>query len=142
MPTISAEIWGLMGLILALGLGFGISILIEILHLRGDIKPISSLVKDVDSFFRSSGLGKLVEGVAKRYSDSGHQSLSPEKAAERDAFIAIGRERGLLPPEAARLKELLEEDARNEFASGLLGVLAFAGIMIIIGAIISRLSRE
>jgi len=118
-----------------------IPILTQVMGLRGDLKPITSLVNDVNTFLRTRKLADIFE-ARKGESKIEQKSLSPEKAAERDALVAIGREHGLLPHEAVRLRELLEEDARDELARGLLGLLAFAGIMLIIGAIISRLSQE
>jgi hypothetical protein len=128
------------GIIIAILLGLLTPTLIQIISLRGDLKPISSLVKDVDGFLRSRGLEKYAETLTKQSNVARH-SLPPEKAAERDTLVAIGNQRGLTEPEAVRLKQLLEEDARDEFAKGVVTLLAFAAIMVAIGAIIKSLSK-
>lgn len=115
-------------------------------NMKFDIAPLSSLAKRiqlraVDDWFEKRGLfGNSIE--QKKSGNANNHSLPPEKAMERDSLIAIGRERWLTQSEAARLRELLQEDARDDFTKGVLGVLAFAAIMIGIGAIIKSLSQE
>lgn len=137
MLTTELFLWT-MGIVIAIILAFLIPILLLIAGLKADLKPISSLVRTVDDFIRSRGLEHFVKGQGS----ASHHSLTPEKAVERDTLVAISRERVLFPPEAARLKELLEEDARNDFARGVIGALALAVLLVTIGAIITSLSQQ
>jgi|GEM_PF-5083999 len=134
---LSIEIFlGVMGVFLSLLLALLIPILVNLLGMRGDLKPIISLGASVDSFLRQRGLLNIsVEATDE------HQSLPPEKASERDTLISIGRYGGLTEVDAARLRALLEEDARDELARGLIGAIAFALIMIAIGGIIKSLQK-
>ena len=128
------------GIMIVILLSLLIPTLIQIVGLRGDLKPISSLVKDVDNFLRSRGLGEYAEGLGQQ-SDVGHHSLPPEKVAERDALVAIGNQSGLTESEAIKLKQLLEEDARDDFIKGVVSLLALSAIMVAIGVIIKSLSK-
>lgn len=111
-----------------------IPILISILCVRGDLKPITSLVKSVDNWMRSRGLDEALLGKMVGADTTGH-SLPPEKAAERDRLTLVARSRYLMEPEAIRLRQLLREDALNDLAKGAIGILAFIGIMAVLKAI-------
>ena len=142
MPvTVELFLW-VQGVIIAILLGFfGF-----VWRLHSDIAPISSLAKHIqaeaiDIWLRERGLIGSSTGQ-KRKANANHHSLPPEKIAQRDALIALGRERWLTESEAARLRDLLQEDARDDFARGLISALALAVLMITIGAIISSLSQQ
>jgi len=74
--------------------------------------------------------------------NTSHHSLSPEKVIERNNLTVRGKSIGLSQTEATRLKELLGEDARNDFANGLLNLVAFIALLALIDAIVRSLSRE
>jgi len=114
--------------------------------IRGEIAPLCKIAKQIqvdalDDWFEKRGLH-----VAKLSNIKGenrtHGSLSLEKTAERDNLTAKGKSVGLTQTETTRLKGLLEEDARNDFTSGLINLLAFAALLVLIGAIVESLSRE
>lgn len=111
--------------------------------IRSEIFPLCQIakriqVKAIDTWLGQRGLN--IGGLSNK-NEKTHNSLSTEKAAERDALTAKGKQYGLNQTEANRLKELLEEDARNDFANGLIGLLAFAALLVFIGAIVRSLSR-
>lgn len=137
----SEVFFAISAIIIAILLGLLVPVLVELTKLRGDIKPICSLVNDVDSFFRQRGLNGISEQLGRKARPQ-HHSLSPEKAAERDALTQIGRIRGLTDIEATRLRQLLEEDARDDLSKGVVSVIAFAIIVIAIGALIESLSKK
>lgn len=114
--------------------------------IRGEIAPLCQIAKHIqvnalDDWFKKRGLGAAKLSNIKGENRT-HSSLSPEKAAERDNLTAKGKSVGLTQTEATRLKELLEEDARNDFTGGLINLLAFAALLVLIGAIVRSLSRE
>lgn len=109
--------------------------------LRLDLKPLTSLVKTIDDWLRKKGLNGAFIGGDEQTKAS-HHSLSPEKAARRDLLLQLSRTYGLTDLEANELQALLQEDARDDFNRGILSLLAFAAIMLAIGAIIRSLSRR
>lgn len=82
-----------------------------------------------------------MNGITKT-SKAQHHSLSPEKAAERNQLREAGQQGQLEPTEAERLRQLLLEDANDDFARGAIGILAFIAITIGITAIIASLSKK
>ncbi len=141
MPLTNEVFFYVTGITLAILLALIIPMLVEIVKFRGDIKPICSLVNDVDGFFRQRGLEGFSKTGFTRTSVSKHHSLPPEKALERDNLTARGKSNGLTPIEADRLKQLLQEDANDELAKGVFGILAFIAIIIAIDALIKNLSK-
>lgn len=130
------------GILIALILAF----LGSLWKIRGEIAPLCQIAKRIqanalDDWFKKRGLDAAelsnIEGENRT-----HSSLSPEKAEERDSLTAKGKSVGLTQTEAARLKELLEEDARNDFTRGFINLLAFAALLVLIGAIVKSLLRE
>jgi len=112
--------------------------------IRNEISPLCQIAKRIqlnaiDSWLEQRGLNI---GSLSRKKSKGHNSLSAENAAEREALTAKGKQYGLNQLEANRLKELLEEDARNDFANGLIGFLALAALVVLIGALVKSLSRS
>jgi len=108
--------------------------------LKADLKPITSLVKTIDDWLRKEGLDKVLVKV-KGQANANH-SLPPDKAARRDELVALGKLYGLTESEATELRALLQEEARDDFAKGVLGALAFAALMLTIGAIIASLTKK
>jgi hypothetical protein len=121
----------------AILLAFLIPMVIELFQIRGDIKPISAFVNDIDKFFRVRGLTDLTKTLPKSKAPE-HHSLPVDKAAERDNLTRLRQTRGLTDFEANRLKALLQEDANDDLAKGVIGILAFVAIIAIINAISSR----
>jgi len=122
------------GIILTIGLALLIPILLYTVGIRSDLKPITSLVKSVEEWIRVRGMDATFLGKIAGADTTGH-SLPPEVAAERDRLIAIAKVQPLPETEATRLRQLLREDALNDLAKGVIGILAFIGIMAIIKAI-------
>ena len=93
-------------------------------------------------------LGQLYDWFAKRGMDISlspygvHHSLPPEQARRRDELLHLGRVEGLDEAQAQELRELLNEDARDDLARGILGALAFVAIIAAIGAIVNAITRR
>ena len=134
MPLTESVFLWVSGVAFAIGLGLLIPILTSIFSIRGDLKPITSLVESVDGWMRHRGLDAALLGKIAGADTTG-QSLPPEKAAERDELTSSARVRSLTEPEATRLQQLLREDALNDLGKGAIGVLAFIGIMAVLKAI-------
>lgn len=118
-----------------------IPMLINVIALRGDVKPIASAIKDVNNFFMSRGLGSILGAHGSQESGQGHHSLPLEKARKRDALIAKGKSKGLPDIELDELKQLLLEDARDELRSGTISPLAFGTLATTTASIIESLSK-
>ena len=137
MPLTESLFLWVSGVVLTIGLGLLIPILISILGIRGDLRPITSLVNSVDGWMRHRGLDAAILGKIAGGDTTG-QSLPSEQAAERDELTSSARFRSLTELEATRLQQLLREDALNDLAKGAIGVLAFIGIMAILSAIAEK----
>jgi len=130
------------GVIIALLLAF----LGLLLRQHSDIAPISLLAKRIqakaiDRWLEERGLGSNIS-EQQMPSSTEHHSLPPEKAIRRDQLVNMGKIRGLNTIEANELQALLQEDARSDFTNGILNALAFAVLMLAIGAIIKGLSQK
>lgn len=125
------------GIILTIGLALLIPILLNTIGIRSDLKPIASLVKSVEEWIRGRGMDAVFLGKIAGVDKTGH-SLSPELEAERDRLISIAKVQPLSEPEAARLRQLLREDALNDLGKGAIGILAFIGIMALIAAMTKK----
>lgn len=122
------------GIIVTIGLALLIPILCNVIGIRSDLKPITSLVKSIEEWIRVRGMDAVLLGKIAGIGTTG-QSLPPELAVERDELMSIARVRLLTESEATRLRQLLREDALNDLTKGVIGILAFIGIMAIIKAI-------
>lgn len=117
----------------------------SIWKIRGEIYPLCHLAKRIqaqalDDWFSQRGIN--IEELGSKKKSGIHNSLSPEKAAERDELITRGKESGLSEDESIRLKQLLEEDARTDFAHGVFNFLAFVAVLALISAIVKSLSKS
>ena len=126
----------LFGAFLAVALGFGIPLIINTVEIKKGIEPI----KDMERWLKERGLEQIFKQSS--HENVEHHSLPPEEAQRRDLLIAKGREYGLDPYEAEELRGLLDRDARSDFASGIIGFLAFLGIAVAIGVLIQELTRK
>lgn len=112
----------------------------------GDIKQrLTTLETKTEPFWKDDWFSKRginIDELGSNRKSGSHNSLPPIKAAERDALVARGKEFLLTQAEATRLKELLEEDARNDFANGVFSFLAFVAVLALIGAIVKSLSKS
>jgi hypothetical protein len=140
MPLTNETFFWVIGFTLAVLLALIVPMLIEIIRFRGDIKPICSFVNEVDGFFRQSGLKGLIKKL--KVSTPKHHSLPPDKANERDNLIALAKIQSLSQTDADRLKQLLQEDANDELAKGVLSFLAFIVILYAIDALIKSFSKK
>ncbi|MBA7591830.1 hypothetical protein ES708_33998 [subsurface metagenome] len=114
--------------------------------IRGEIAPLCQIAKKIQAKALDDWLEKRdldTTGLSNvKGGNKTHNSLPPEKEAERGSLTAKGKSVGLTQTEATRLKRLLEEDARNDFANGLMNLVAFAALLVLIGAIVNSLLRE
>ena len=142
MPLTADVFWGVSGLLIAILL----VILGFIWSLKSDIAPLGSLAKHIQAKAIDKWLDerRLTETFLPQNKppSTNHHSLSPDKAARRNQLIEMGKAYGLTSEESAELQALLQEDARNDLANGLLNVIAFGIILIAIGAIIKSLSKS
>lgn len=120
---------------MAIALGFGIPLIITTTKIEKAVKPIA----DADRWLRERGLQELVKSLS---SQNVHHSLPPEMAQRRDWLIQKARQYGLDPYEAEELQSLLSEDARSDFASGVIGFLAFLAITAAVAALIRELTKK
>ena len=114
--------------------------------IRAEISPLCHIAKRIqvqaiDEWLGNRGIN-IGELASKKKSSGGHNSLPADRAAERNALVARGKTSGLTQAEATRLKELLEEDARNDFANGVFTFLAFVALLALIAAVVRGLSRS
>ena len=82
-----------------------------------------------------------LDDILKDQTGEAHSSLPPEKANRRHYLTQRGRT-GLTDSEAAELRSLLEEDARDDLARGVISFAAFVLILLGITAIIQGLSKK
>lgn len=134
------------GILIAILLACGIPLIVLFYKIHTELSPLCQIAKRIeinalDHWLDERGLDTSKSSNTKR-AKKPHHSLSPEKTAERDYLTARGKSVGLTQPEAIRLKALLEEDARNDFNNGLMGLLAFAALLVIVGVIVESLQRN
>jgi len=65
-----------------------------------------------------------------------------EKASRRNELLRKGRTIGLDRKEANELREILEEEAREQFDAGKIGTFGFVVVLFIIGALSAALLRK
>ena len=114
----------------------------DVAELRGELKglgPSLQAVQEVSSWFQMQKLDEMLKGQGSKEKLG---SLPPEKAARRDYLREQASHYGLIEAEATELQRLLEEDARDDLARGLISMAAFVLILIGIGAVINSLSRR
>jgi hypothetical protein len=116
----------------------------DVAELRGQLKglePSLQAVRELSSWLQKHKLDELVkeQGPASKEKSG---SLPPEKAARRDYLRDQASAYGLTEEDATELRTLLEEDARDDLARGLISLAAFVLILVGIGAVINSLSRR
>ncbi len=102
--------------------------------LETSLEPLQQL----SLWAQKRGLADILKGQTGK----AHSSLPPEKANRRDYLTQQGTTWGLTDSEAAELRNLLEEDARDDLARGVIGFAAFVLILLGIAAIIQGLSKK
>lgn len=120
----------------------GLFISLFLVPLKNDIRDIRDSVqplKQIDEEARRLGLHEYLRALLKTEE---HHSLPSEKAQRKEELLDKGRTHGLDTNEADELKRLLNEETWNDFASGLIGVVAAIGLIALIGAFISSLTRR
>jgi len=115
-------------------------------RLGGEIAPLCDIakriqVRAVDDWLEKRGINISEVGEKKESSDR-HNSLPADRAAERDALVARGKGVGLTQAEATRLRQLLEEDARNDATNGVFTFLALAALLVLIAAFVYSITRR
>lgn len=107
----------------------------DLAEIRDCVKPL----KQIDEEARRLGLHEYFKSLVK---PEDHCSLPPEKAQRKEEFLNRARLYGLEPNEADELKKLFNEEAASDFAAGLIGVVAAIGLIALIGAFISSLTKR
>lgn len=103
-------------------------------RIESALKPIA----EIDGWLRKRGLDTILPPESAEDS----HSLPPNEAYRRDYLLERARAYGLSEAEAAELQYLLQKDAQSDLASGVIGFLAFLGIMAGIIAIINALTKK
>ena len=135
-----AVFFGTLGLLLAILIPlYMIPLRQDVREIRDGLKPVTELEKVVRRWLEQRGLDSLFKSRADPQEPD---PLSPEKVRRRDELINKGKIYGLSPEETSELKKLLEEDARDDFISGVINFLAFIGLLVIIDKLVSELTRQ
>lgn len=114
----------------------------DVENLKGQfagIEPSLGPLREISMWAQKRGLDSLLRTQANE-PHSG--SLPPEKMARRDYLTQMARTSGLARAEAAELQALLEEDARDDLARGVISFVAFVLILLGITALIKGLSEK
>lgn len=114
----------------------------DVAELRGQLKglePSLQAVRELCSWLQRQKLDELTKGPVSKEKPS---SLPPEKARRRDYLREQASAYGLTEEDATEFRTLLEEDARDDLARGLISLAAFVLILLGIGAVINSLSRR
>lgn len=109
---------------------------------KGQFKGLETslqAVQELSSWLQIHKLDELMKGPVNKEKSG---SLPPEKAARRDYLREQAYAYGLTDEDATELRTLLEEDAWDDLAKGLISLAAFVLILVGIGAITASLSRR
>jgi hypothetical protein len=107
------------------------------------LKEFADLIKQMGMQEFAKKFSRLFETlIQERPSEKTNDPLPPEKIKRRDYLLDKGKGVGLTKDEANELKGILEEEAREAFVAGLIGALAFAGLLLFIGLLIASLSEK
>jgi uncharacterized membrane protein YgaE (UPF0421/DUF939 family) len=123
-----------------LGVIFGIMIPFVFLPMKRHLEAIKENVEPIREIKEEAMRIGLTEIFQRRTTE--HHSLPPEKAKRKEELLTKGRRYGLVQTEAEELKALLREDAQDDFARGLIGTIAIIGIIALIGAVVSNLTKK
>jgi hypothetical protein len=122
--------------------------------LRATMRDRKNEIADV---IKESGVDGLVEFMVKRYGTEGlvkmltekkktkkepEDPLAPEKVRRRDQLLERSKVGGLAREETIELKNILDEEARIAFQEGVIGLLAFLGLLFLIGLFIEALRGD
>jgi len=116
----------------------------DVAEIKGQLKGLEYSLRAVQELGSWLQMHKLDELVKEQGPTSKEKSgsLPPEKAARRDYLRDQASHYGLTEEDATELRTLLEEDARDDLAKGLISMAAFVLILVGIGAIIKSLSSR
>ena len=122
------------------------------------LTPLRTTIRDRKNEFvdviKQSGVDGLLDFMLKRYGTEGlvalltekkgkvkkpEDPLSPEKIQIRNELLERSKEYGLTKEESIELKSILDEEARIAFQEGVIGLLAFLGLLFLIGLFIEAL---
>jgi F0F1-type ATP synthase beta subunit len=106
-------------------------------------KEFADIIKQIGMQELGKRISQLFEKLLReRPSEKINDPLPPEKIKRRDYLLDKGKKVGLTKDEANELKEILEEEAREAFTSGLIDALAFAGLLLFVGLLVASLSEK
>ena len=122
------------------------------------VNPIRDTIKDnkaeLADVIKESGIDGLVDFMVKRYGTEGlvkmlmkrdkepEDPLAPEKVRRRNELLAMSKHRLLDKSESLELKSILDEEANIALQEGVIGLLAFLGLLFLIGLFIEALRRS
>jgi len=108
--------------------------------IHSDVRKIVEPITTASKWLQERGLQDIFKDIS---SEKGKlHSLSPEEEGRRDELLELGRTRGLSEEERAELEKLLRKDAQTDFAEGVISFIVFLGIMVMIAALVSALTRK
>lgn len=151
----SVAIW-IFGLVLTVAITI-IAILYSIKSnlssLSQELSTTSRAVTDVLSPFKALGdyiQQKGIQGIAQELVASFRNlevkqpkdPLAPEKVNRRNELIQASKTRRLIQSEAAELKAILEEEARIQFAEGVITFLGLLALLAMIGLFLGAISSS
>ena len=93
-------------------------------------------------FVKRHGTEGLVKLLTKEKTKDPEDPLAPEKITRRNELLERGKVRRLTNQESFELKSILDEEARIAFQEGIIGLLAFLGLLFLIGLFIEALRRS
>ena len=129
-----------------LALVLGLLIPLLLLPMKDDIRDIKESVKplkEIDEEAHRLGIREYMRRIVQPIPNTEeHQSLPPEKAQRKEELLYRGQFYGLDPNEAEELKRLLNEETWNDFAAGLIGIVAAIGLIALIAIFIDSVTRR
>lgn len=103
-------------------------------QIQEQLRPVGEMM----NWIQQRGLQTIFISQSKE----GSHSLPPGKAARRDELLGRAKAYGLTQVETTELKNLLQEDARDDLVKGVISFLAFLGIMAAIIAFVSAITKK
>lgn len=104
-----------------------------------DVTKDSGVVGLLNFFVKRYGTEGLVKILTKEKVKEPEDPLAPEKIRRRNELLERSKHYPLAKRDAAELKSILDEEARIAFQEGLIGLLAFLGLLFLIALFIEAL---